>query len=222
MSGATLETVIARHGLRHAGAAAGAARGVLLLVHGRGATAESMLPLAEAVAPPDLCCLAPQAEGQSWYPQSFMAPTAANEPFLGHALARLAAIIADVLASGVTPARLGLVGFSQGACLSSETVLRNPRPYGFVGILSGGAIGPPGTPRDYAGTLGGARVLLGCSDHDPHIPLARVRETTAVFTRMGAKVTERIYPGASHGINADELRHLREALAALLTLPPAP
>lgn len=218
---AALQPVIGRHGLAHAGARPDQARAVVLLVHGRGAAAESMLPLADAIAVPDLCYLAPQAEGQSWYPQSFMAPTAANEPFLGHALTRLAAIIADVLASGVTPARLGLVGFSQGACLSSETVLRNPRPYGFVGILSGGAIGPPGTPRDYAGTLGGARVFLGCSDHDPHIPLARVRETTAVFTRMGANVTERIYPGASHGINADELRHLREALAALVTPPPA-
>ena len=96
-------------------------------------------------------------------------------------------------------------------------MLRNPRPYGFVGVLSGGAIGPPGTPRDYPGTLAGARVFLGCSDHDPHIPLARVKETTAVFTRMGATVTERIYPGSSHGINDDEITHLRAGLAPLAT-----
>ena len=94
-------------------------------------------------------------------------------------------------------AKLAVIGFSQGACLTSETVLRNPRAYGFVGILSGGAIGPPGTPRDYQGSLAGAHVFLGCSDHDAHIPLARVKETAAVFSRMGAEVTERIYPGSA-------------------------
>lgn len=211
----TLDEVIAHHGLHRAGAPPSRASGVVLLIHGRSATAESMLPLAEVVAMPDLCYLAPQAEGYTWYPQSFMAPTAANEPFLSRALDRVAAIIADILASGIDAAKLAVVGFSQGACLASETVLRNPRPYGFVGVLSGGAIGPPGTPRDYAGTLAGATVFLGCSDHDPHIPLTRVKETTAVFTRMGARVTERIYPGSSHGINDDEVAHLRAGLAAL-------
>ena len=213
----TLDTVIERHALARAGAPPSRAKGVVLLIHGRGATAESMLPLADVVAMPDLCYLAPQAEGYTWYPQSFMAPTAANEPYLSRALDRVAAIIADILASGVAAGKLAIVGFSQGACLTSETVLRNPRPYGFVGVLSGGAIGPPGTPRDYQGTLAGATVFLGCSDHDPHIPLARVQETTAVFTRMGAKVTERIYPGASHGINDDEITYLRAGLAPLAT-----
>jgi predicted esterase len=188
---------------------------VVLLIHGRGATAESILPLADVVGFPDLCWLAPQAEGYTWYPQSFMAPTAANEPHLSRALDRMAMIIADVLAAGVEAGHFSVIGFSQGACLASETVLRNPRPYGFLGVLSGGAIGPPGTPRDYAGSLGGARVFLGCSDHDPHIPLSRVKETSAVFARMGADVTERIYPGASHGINDDEIAHLRAGLQAL-------
>lgn len=211
----TLEEIIARHDLRRAGAPPSRATGTVLLIHGRGATAESMLPLADALAMPDLCYLAPQAEGYTWYPQSFMAPTAANEPHLSRALARVAGIIADIVGSGLTPARLSVIGFSQGACLVSETVLRNPRPYGFVGVLSGGAIGPPATPRDYDGSLAGARVFLGCSDHDPHIPLARVKESTALFTRMGAAVTERIYPGSAHGINDDELAHVRAGLSAL-------
>jgi predicted esterase len=211
----TLEETIARHDLRRAGAPPARAKGVVLLVHGRGATAESMLPLADVLAMPDLCYLAPQAEGYTWYPQSFMAPTAANEPYLSRALERIASIIADILASGVDAGNCAAIGFSQGACLTSETVLRNPRPYGFIGILSGGAIGPPGTPRDYQGSLSGARVFLGCSDHDPHIPLARVKETTAVFTRMGAEVAERIYPGSSHGINDDEITFLRAGLAPL-------
>jgi len=217
---AALDEVIARHALRRAGAPPARARGTVLLLHGRGATAESMLPLADVVAMPDLCYLAPQAEGYTWYPQSFMAPTAANEPYLTRALDRVAAIIADLLGAGVEAQGLAIVGFSQGACLASETVLRNPRPYGFVGVLSGGAIGPPGTARDYPGSLAGARVFLGCADQDAHIPLARVRETTAVFTRMEASVTERIYPGSFHGINDDEVAHLRAGLLGLAAAGP--
>ena len=210
-----LDEVIERHQLRRAGAAPSRAKGVVLAVHGRGATAESILPLSDVVAMPDLCWLAPQAEGYAWYPQSFMAPTEANEPYLSRSLARIAAIIDDVLAAGIAVERLAVMGFSQGACLSAETVLRNPRAYGFVGVLSGGAIGPPGSPRDYAGTLSGTRVFLGCSERDAHIPLGRVQETTAVFQRMGAAVTERIYPGSSHGINDDEIGHLRAGLSGM-------
>jgi phospholipase/carboxylesterase len=211
----TLDEVMEIHGLARGGAAPARARGVVLLIHGRGATAESMLPLAEVIAMPDLTYFAPQAEGNTWYPQSFMAPAAANEPYVSRALGRVASIIDDILAAGIAAEKLSIVGFSQGACLTAETVLRNPRPYGFTGILSGGAIGPPGTPRDYQGSLAGARVFLGCSDRDAHIPLARVKETTALFTRMGADTTERIYPGSSHGINDDEIAHMRAGLAAI-------
>jgi predicted esterase len=211
-----LEQVIARHELRRGGAPPGRCKGVVLLIHGRGATAESILPLGEVLAFPDLTYLAPQAEGYTWYPQSFIAPTAANEPFLSQSLRRIAEIISDVVAAGTVPERLAIIGFSQGACLAAETVLRNPRPYGFLGVLSGGAIGPPGTPRDYEGSLAGVRVFLGCSSHDPHIPLARVNETTAVFSRMGAHTTESIYPGSSHGINDDEITNLRAGLTPLV------
>ena len=211
----TLDKVIETHDLRSAGASPLRARGIVLLIHGRGASAESMLPLGEVIAMPDLCYLAPQADGNTWYPQSFMAPTAANEPLLSAALARIASIIGDIIESGLSLEKLAIIGFSQGACLASETVLRNPRPYGFIGVLSGGAIGPPGTLRDYQGTLSGVRAFLGCSDHDPHIPLARVKETSVVFTRMGATVTERIYPGSSHGVNDDEIGHVRAGLSAM-------
>ena len=213
----SLDDVITRHELRRAGAPPSRAKGVVLLIHWRGATAESILPLAEVLAMPELCYVAPQAEGNTWYPQSFMAPTAANEPHLSRALDRVASIITDILTAGVEASHMSVIGFSQGACLASETVLRNPRPYGFIGVLSGGAIGPPGTPRDYQGTLAGAHVFLGCSDHDAHIPLARVKETAAVFARMGAAVTERIYPGSAHGINDDEITFLRAGLASFAT-----
>lgn len=216
----TLEETIARHALRQSGAPPDSAAGIVLLVHGRGATAESILQLADMLTMPELCYLAPQAEGHSWYPQSFMAPTAANEPYLSRALSRMATIMAAILENGTSPARLAVIGFSQGACLASEVILRNPRPYGFVGILSGGAIGPPGTPRDYPGSLAGTRVFLGCAAQDPHIPLGRVRETTETFTRMGASVTERIYPGSSHSINEDELAALRTGLRQIAPQSP--
>lgn len=211
----TLEDLIERHQLRQAGAEPSRARSVALLIHGRGATAESMLPLGQLIGIDGICYLAPQAEGYTWYPQSFMAPTEANEPFLSSALERVRTIVSDVLTTDMDVERLAIIGFSQGACLASETVLRNPRAYGFVGVLSGGAIGPPGTPRDYAGSLAGSKIFLGCSDHDPHIPLTRVRETTAVFKTLGADVTERIYPGHDHGVNDDEIARLRQGMGVL-------
>lgn len=208
--------VIRAHELVTAGPPPEQASGVALLIHGRGATAESMLPLGEMIGLPGICYVAPQAKGFTWYPQSFMAPTAANEPHLSRALDRIAGIITDILSSGVTPEKLAIIGFSQGACLASETLLRKPLSYGFAGILSGGAIGPPGTVRNYSGTLAGTRVFVGCADHDAHIPLARVQETTELFRTMGADVTERIYPGSMHSVNDDELTHLRAGFTSLL------
>jgi phospholipase/carboxylesterase len=213
----SIASVIARHQLRQHGSPPDKARAVVLLIHGRGASAESILPLGDMIGVQHICYVAPQAQGATWYPQSFMAPTAANEPFQSQALTRMATIIADLLAAGVEAEKLGVIGFSQGACLAAEAALRNARPYGLVGVLSGGAIGPPGTARNYAGSLAGARVFLGCADHDAHIPLSRVQETTALFRGLGADVTERIYPGTFHGVNDDELMHLRTGLSALLT-----
>lgn len=211
----TLDAVIATEDLRRAGAPPSRARGIVLLIHGRGATAESILNLAGDIAMPDLCYLAPQAEGRTWYPYSFMAPLANNEPSLSRALTRIAGIINAVLDAGTGVERLAIIGFSQGACLAAEAVLRNPRPYGFVGVLSGGAIGPPGIVHPDAGSLSGARIFLGCAEQDPHIPRARVQETSALFTARGAEVTERTYPGSFHGLNDDELAHLRAGLMRL-------
>ena len=111
--------------------------------------------------------------------------------------------------------QIAVIGFSQGACLAAETVLRNPRPYGFIGILSGGAIGPPGTARNYTGSLAGTRAFLGCAERDGHIPLSRVQETTGLFKAMGATVTERIYAGTFHGVNEDEIAHVRAGLSGM-------
>lgn len=185
------------------------ARGALLLVHGRGATAESMLPLAEALDVPDLALVAPQAPGFAWYPYPFMSPIQQNEPHLSNALRTLDDLFRELSAAGLPPEKVLLIGFSQGACLASEYAARNARRYGGVAALSGGLIGPPGTPRNYPGSLGGTPVFLGCSDIDPHIPKERVLESEQVLRGLGADVTARIYPGMGHTINEDELAFLR-------------
>jgi phospholipase/carboxylesterase len=207
-----IETVIDAEGLFRHGAPPSRARAFMLMVHGRGANAGSILSLADALAQPDVCFLAPQAARGSWYPYSFLAPMAQNEPYLSQALATLHRIVEGLVATGVVPANLALLGFSQGACLTLEFAARHARPYGAVIGLSGGLIGPPGTPRTYPGSLAGTEVFLGCSDVDSHIPLTRVHESTEVFRAMGADVTERIYPGFGHGVNDDEIAHVRRLL----------
>ncbi len=138
-----------------------------------------------------------------------------NEPGLSSGLARLGEALAEIEAAGIPPERTLLLGFSQGACLSLEFAARNARRYGAVVGLSGGLIGPPGTPRDYPGSLAGTPVFLGCSDRDPHIPLKRVDETAEVLRGMGAEVTERIYPAMGHGVNEDEMEFVRGLVAGV-------
>ena len=188
------------------------ARLVVLLVHGRGASAEAILTLANEFDVPDLAYVAPQAADHTWYPQSFLAPMEQNEPKLSSALRLLEGLLDDVLRRGVPSERIAMVGFSQGACLALEFASRHARRYAAVIGLSGGLIGPPGTPRDYAGTFGHTPVFLGCSDVDPHIPVERVHESAAVFRRLGAAVDERIYPGMGHTVNGDEVDAVRALL----------
>lgn len=198
-----------------AGAPIGAARAAVVLVHGRGATAEGMLGLADALAADGVAYVAPQSPGHSWYPHSFLAPIAQNEPHLTNALATISGIVGELNREGVPDERIVLLGFSQGACLALEYAARNARRFGGVAGLSGGLIGPEGTPRNYAGSLAGTPVFLGCSDVDSHIPLARVHESADVLRRLGGDVTEQIYPGLGHTIIQDEIEHVRNILARI-------
>ena len=196
------------------GPSPGEASCVTILVHGRGATAESILSVADALDLPDVSYLAPQAAGRTWYPHSFLTPIEQNEPYLTSALAVLLALVADLERQGIASERMAFIGFSQGGCLSLEYVARHARRYAAVAGLSAGLIGPPGTPRDYSGTLADTPVFLGCSDTDSHIPLTRVHESVDVFRRLGARVDERIYPGMGHTINQDEIEAVRTMLVA--------
>jgi len=189
------------------------ARLVAIMLHGRGASAEDILGLADQFSATDVAYVAPQAAASTWYPYSFLAPIAQNEPWLGSALRVVAGLAENIALQGVPAERLVVMGFSQGACLTLEFAARHARRYAAVVAFTGGLIGPPGTARDYTGDFAGTPVFIGSSDLDPHVPLERVQESTAVFRRMGATVDERIYARMGHTINADELQAVDALLA---------
>jgi len=181
-----------------------------ILLHGRGASAEDILTLAAQLNLPELTFWAPQAVDHAWYPNRFQAALASNQPWLDSALAAVGALLANLQAAGIPPERTLLLGFSQGACLALEFAARSARRYGGLVGLSGGLIGPDGTPRTYPGTLDGTPVFLGCSDVDPHIPKERVLETARVLSQLGGQVTTRLYPKMAHTVNLDEIQAVRE------------
>jgi predicted esterase len=186
-----------------------------ILLHGRGARAENILDLARALRGGGVAWLAPQAAGNAWYPNRFIAPIASNEPWLTSALDAVGDLVAQVERSGVPPERILLGGFSQGACLALEYIVRHPRRFGGVAGLSGGLIGPPGTTWPARGSLGGTPVFLGCSDVDFHIPKERVIESADVLTALGATVETILYPNMDHTINEDELARVQRVLDGL-------
>ena len=202
--------------VRTAGTPLAQARVAMVMVHGRGATAESILAIAPALASSGVAFLAPQAAGGTWYSFGFMAPIERNEPGITSGMRAIERVLAQIAGAGIAPERTLLLGFSQGACLATEFAARHARRYGGVACLSGGLIGPDGTPRDYAGSLDGTPVFLGCSDVDSHIPAARVRESADVLRRLGAEVTMRLYPGMGHLVNDDEIAEVRAMLGAAL------
>ena len=190
------------------------AKRVMIMVHGRGGSARDMLSLAQHLEADDMAFVAPQATDNTWYPHSFLQPTERNEPYLSSALTTLKMVMARLQTDyNVNQSQIYWLGFSQGACLMLEFLARNPNVYGGIFGLSGGVIGPDSTPRNYAGTFAHTPVVLGCSDPDSHIPKARVLETEAIFTRMGASVQTRIYPNGGHAINEDELSLVNTVLA---------
>ncbi len=196
----------------HAGAALESAPMAMIMIHGRGASAEDILGLSQEFNRPDIAYLAPQAANNTWYPQRFIAPLESNEPWLSSALARIATLIDHVVQAGIPHERIVLLGFSQGACLTLEYAARNARRYAGVIGLSGGLIGPDDTVRDYPGSLADTPVFLGCSDIDAHIPLPLVLGAAEVLKRIGGEVETRIYPGMGHTINQDEIAYVRGIL----------
>ncbi|SEQ85720.1 alpha/beta hydrolase [Natrinema salaciae] len=191
------------------------AEAALVLTHGRGATARGMVQMADELHHRGVAVLAPQAARQTWYPNSFLAPVDRNEPGRSSGLQAIRDAIGEANDAGIPTERVALIGFSQGACLASEFLARNPRRYGGLAALSGGLIGEE-LDDEYPGDLEGTTVFLGCSDVDPHIPEQRVHDTADVFESMSADVTKRLYQGMGHGINEDEMAFVSEMVADLV------
>ncbi len=186
------------------------AKAAVILLHGRGATAEDILSLSEELNSPGLAFLAPQSDGYAWYPNSFLEPLEKNEAGIRRGFEVIDYLLGQCSAAGIPAERVFLGGFSQGACLSLEYAASHARRYAGVLGLSGGLMGPEGTPRDYPGSLAETPVFIGCSDVDPYIPKSRVVETASVMKSLGAEVTLRLYTDAPHSVNDDEIDFLRQ------------
>lgn len=197
------------------------ARAAMIMLHGRNAGPANILDLTTSLRRPDFLYLAPAAAHGTWYPNSFMAPREQNEPGISSGLFVIQSLVDDLIAQGFPPHRIMLLGFSQGACLTSEFSVRHPRRYGGVMALSGGLIGPPGTTwDDVTASLDGTPVFLGCSDVDAHVPAERVLASGSVFRRLGANVTLKLYPGMGHTVNGDEIETVQRVMDDVLASAP--
>lgn len=199
-----------------AGASLDVAEAAVVLVHGRGATAQSIIQMADAFHQQGVAYVAPQAARNTWYPNPFTAPAESNEPGRSSGLQAIDDAVARADDAGVPTERVMVLGFSQGACLASEYVAQNPRRYGGLAVLSGGLIGETVSPDDYEGDLEKTPVFFGCSDVDPHIAAERVRASATIFEQLNGDVTTRLYEGMGHGINEDEVEYVSEMVATLV------
>jgi phospholipase/carboxylesterase len=193
------------------------AKGAVVMLHGRGASAEDILSLAAELDHPNFAYLAPQAAGHTWYPYSFLSPINQNQPWLDSALMLVGEIVERIVKAGIPRQKIVLLGFSQGACLSTEFVARNAQHYGGLIAFTGGLIGPPGTKFNYSGDLAGTLCLLAAGDPDPHVPWERVAESANVLSGLGGAVTLKRYPGMPHTINQQEIKLAQGIMEKLVT-----
>jgi phospholipase/carboxylesterase len=196
----------------HIGRSIENAKAVMIMVHGRGADAQDILSLSDEFTSDGIFYIAPQASGGSWYPNSFLSPIDSNEPYLSSALNLLGKLVDETINKGISADKIFLLGFSQGACLSLEFAVRNPKKFGGIFALSGGLIGPSIDAQKYSGDFDGCNVFLGCSEVDPHIPKARVDESAKIFEKLNARVEKSFYKNIGHTINYDEIDFINKRL----------
>jgi phospholipase/carboxylesterase len=181
------------------------AKGALVLLHGRGATAQNILSLASEFSLTDMAIVAPQATNNSWYPYSFLSPVADNQPALDSALEVIGHAVDEIIAAGIAPANIYFAGFSQGACLTLEYVARNAQRYGGAVAFTGGLIGKELDLTNYKGDFADTPILLSTGNPDPHVPITRVEESAAILKGLGAQVTVKVFEGRPHTIIQQEI-----------------
>jgi phospholipase/carboxylesterase len=199
----------------NAGVALKEAQKVLIMLHGRGATAEDIISLSDYLKLRNTHIIAPQATNNAWYPYSFLSPRQQNEPWLSSALQVLNDILNDVIITGIKSQQVFILGFSQGACLTLEFATCNAQPFGGVIAFTGGLIGDVLQEEDYKGNFQKTKVFIGNSDIDPHVPVARSEESKRIMEKLGAEVTLKIYPGMPHTVNDDELNWVNQNIFKL-------
>jgi phospholipase/carboxylesterase len=199
----------------YAGAPLQVARGAVIALHGRGGDPEDILEVGRRIGVGDLAWLAPSAQENSWYPESFTASLEANEPALGWTLERIGTLLDEAAGHGLAPGRIVLLGFSQGACAAAEYAVRNARRYGGLVLFSGGLMGPPGTRREYDGGFDGMPAFVGGAREDPQVPVGRLLETRDALGAMGAVVTEYFYEGPGHLVSDAETDAARAIIGRL-------
>ena len=189
---------------------------VMILLHGRGASAEDILSLGEILGGPEFAYLAPQAASDTWYPYSFLAPLEQNEPYLSSALARVESVVQLANSAGIPSDNVVLAGFSQGACLATEFVARHPRRYAGLIAFTGGLIGPPELDLAHPGDLAATPAFFASGDPDPHVPWQRVQQSAEALKHMNADVAIHRYPGMPHTVVPEEIELARQHVGALL------
>ncbi len=177
----------------------------MIMLHGRGATASGIVSLTAHLNLSETAVIAPQANENSWYPYSFMAPVANNEPALSSALALIEELVNDLTEQGIGKEKIYFIGFSQGACLALEYTARHGAEYAGIIALTGGLIGDKLVRENYSGDFKNTPVLLSTGDPDPHVPLNRVEASALILKEMNADVLLKIYKGRAHTVTADEL-----------------
>jgi len=180
------------------------AKNALIMIHGRGASAESIIPLSNYLHLKDTAIFAPLAERNSWYPTSFIEPAKINQPALDSALEVISGLVSDVNNSGIPLDQVYFLGFSQGACLTLEYVTRNAARYAGVIAFTGGLIGKELKMENYSGDFEQTLVLITTSDPDMHVPLDRVKETGSIMDRMNAQTNIKVYPRKPHTVTNEE------------------
>jgi phospholipase/carboxylesterase len=188
------------------------AQKAIIMIHGRGATAESILALVPYLNLSQFAIVAPQAKGNTWYPFGFLSPSEGNLVAVESSLMEIEKIHKEINEAGIASNQIFLIGFSQGACLCLEFAARKAQRFGGVVAFTGGLIGDQIQPEKYSGDFLGTPVFIGGSDRDFHVPASRIKESAELLKTMGAEVTVALFDDPDHTIRTEEINWVNQKI----------